>query len=227
MKIKIIFILAVSVFLCAVSYARIGVGEVTLVSGETKRFKVQDPRRVVISNPEVVDVLAVTAGEIVLTARAAGSTDFIFWDKSGENVFKIMVFPLKIDELNLKVINMLKVLGLDNVYTKPIKEDGRVLLLGRVRSIEDKEKLRNALGQLWNHVTDIINVEEEHLIEIAVEVMELTQDASKELGIRWPSGAALTEPGAVRTVANIPDAIFGFSDWTRNNFTATLSFLVS
>ncbi|MBU2436813.1 MAG: pilus assembly protein N-terminal domain-containing protein, partial [Candidatus Omnitrophica bacterium] len=201
--------------------------EIKLIVGETKSFPAQSPTRIVIGNPEISDALSVSEKRITLVAKSKGITNFFFWDKDGEHNFRMKVIPLDIEYLNKQVKKILKYLGLSKVYTKLIEEEGRILILGSVGSENDKVKLKDALGGLAENVTDLTKIEEEVLVEISVEVLELTTGAKRELGFKWPTTVTLTEPaGRWGTLAGMPDALFRVTDWTRATFEANLDLLI-
>lgn len=199
--------------------------EIKLIAGETKAFSVQSPQRVIIGNPKVVDITSVGEKEIIVGAKSKGITNFFFWDKDGEHKFKIKVVPLDINYLDKQVKKIIESISFRKVYTRPIEEEGKILLLGSVKNDAEKVKLKSALGELFKKVTDLTAIEEEFLVEIAVEVLELQKGAIEKLGVGWPSGVELTE-AAGGTMSGIPNALFHITDWTREAFSANLNWLV-
>lgn len=173
---------------------------VKLIAGETKIIPTQAPSRVVIGNPSVADIGEVTNSEITVNAKSAGTTTLVFWDALGEQSFNIRVLSENMEEIKRRMDNLLKELGLPDVYTQIAEEEGRVLLLGKVKTAQDKERINSALETLKTKVTDLLLVkEEEAIIEIDVQVLELNKDATDILGLTNPlstsSGITITEIG--------------------------------
>ena len=204
------------------------VENIEMVVGDIHVFKADLPTRVSIRNPEIVDVQKISEKEIVVVAKSKGITYFVFWDKHGKHHYQIRVFPEDIEYINSQVVKIIKTLGFSEVYTKLLKEEGRILILGKVDKFEDKERLKSALGNLYNSVVDLTEVKIGKIVEITAEVLELKKGFEKSLGIKWPSSIILTEPeNRWNRLSGVPDALFRISDWTRETFSATIDFLVT
>ncbi len=203
--------------------------QVTLYIGDVKVIPANSPTRVVINNPEIIDIISVSKDVILVTAKGQGITNIIWWDNGGQHTSQIQVFLERMELINKRVEAILKDLNLVNIYTQPADSEGKVLLLGVVKTIEDLERVDTALGLLKAKTTNLIQIQEERTsIEIDAMILEIKKDGSKRLGIDLPNGASLTEPAnrSWGTLAGIPDALFRISDWTRARFTATVDFLV-
>ncbi|MDD2689298.1 MAG: TonB family protein [Candidatus Omnitrophica bacterium] len=171
--------------------------EVKLIVGESKIFPTRTPTRVAIGNPKVADIADVTNKEISVSAKSAGMTTLVYWDGLGEQSIKIRVVPEDIEDIKHRVDNLLVKLSLPEVYTKTADEEGKVLLLGRVKTLQERDRIMTALGLLKDKTTDLIQVkEEEAVIEIDVQILELDKDGSSILGFTWPDSATVTEVGS-------------------------------
>lgn len=200
--------------------------EVTLYVGEVKTFSVDMPSRIAIGNPQVADVTSASEKEIVVTAKSAGVTTFVFWDTFGEQDFRIRVFAEDMLETKERVDNILKELNLPKVYAKAVDSEGKVLLLGEVKTSGDRERLNTALGTLKDKTVDLIQVkEEEAMVEIDVQVLELNKDATKILGFTWPSSSTttpfqtITESTPASLTATKFSTLFVVEKFTRTAFT--------
>ncbi|MDD5194826.1 MAG: TonB family protein [Candidatus Omnitrophica bacterium] len=201
--------------------------EIEMVVGDIHILQANLPTRVSIRNPEVIDVRKIDDKEIVLTGKTKGVTYFVFWDKEGEHPFRVKVLPEDTDYLTAQVQKILNSLKLPEVYLKPLKEEGKVLMLGKIDKFEDKERLKSALGELSPRITDLIEVKSGDLVEITSEVLELRRDSSQELGIEWPTSINISElAGKWNTLERTGDAFFHINHWTRAEFSATIDFLV-
>lgn len=171
--------------------------EVKLIVGESKIFPTRSPTRVAIGNPKVADIADVTNKEIAISAKSSGVTTLVYWDGLGEQSVKIRVVPEDIEDIMHRVDNLLAKLNLPEVYTKAADEEGKVLLLGRVKTSQERDRIMTALGILKDKTTDLIQVkEEEAVIEIDVQILELDKDGSSVLGFTWPDSVAITEVGS-------------------------------
>lgn len=207
--------------------------ELKLFMGEIKIVPVNNPSRIVITNPNIADVTDVTKDEITLIPKAAGTTSLIFWDNFGEQSYLLKVLPENMSEIKHRIDNLLEKLNLPEVYTQIVEEEGKVLLLGRVKSPQDRERISTAMGALKDKITDLILLkEEEAVVNIDVQVLELDKDATNTLGLTNPlsttSGITLTEigsPGILAAGAKW-STLFKVLNLKRDAFTWTLYALV-
>lgn len=205
-------------------------GELKLYLGQIKFVPVNNPTRIVIGNPDIADVSNVTSDEITITPKAVGSTTFVFWDSYGEQSYQVRVSSEDMTETKRRIDNMLARLNLPEVYTRAEDEENKVLLLGRVKSAQDMDKLSLALGPLKDKTTDLIEVkEEEAIVEISVEVLELDRGATNTLGFTWPGSVNLTEvgsPGLTGGEGAKWSTLFAVVKGTRDAFTLKLDALI-
>ncbi len=201
---------------------------ITLYVGEVRTFSVDSPTRVAISNPEVADVTSISKDEMLIVAKGAGTTNLIWWDSFGQHALQLQVFPEDMSEIKQRIDELLKALNLPDVYTRSADSEGKVLLLGEVKSAAELEQIDTALGELKEKTTNLIRIEEEKAsVEIDLQVLELNRDGTKTLGIGWPTTLSLTESSGPTTAAVTGwSALFHVSDWTRSAFNTTVNLLV-
>jgi len=201
--------------------------ELRLFLGEMKVISVSNPTRIVIGNPNIADVTDVTTNEITISPKAVGSTSLVFWDSFGEQSYRVRVFAEDWNEIKRRIDNLLKELNFPEVYTQTVEDEGKVLLLGRVKNAQDRERISVILESLKDKIIDLIVVREESsVVEIDVQVFELSRDASKTLGFTMPDSITVAEPAA-ETIRGTMGSIFRVLQWPRTaTFTATLDALV-
>lgn len=195
----IIFLISnIFIMLSFNSYAVNEAGEeLKLYLGEPKIISVSNPTRIVIGNPNMVDVTNVTKNEMTISPKAAGTTTLVFWDNFGEQSYKVKVFNEDMNDIKRRIDNLLAKLNLPEVNSREAEEEGKVLLLGRVKSPQDRERIALALGPLKEKTIDLIEVKEEEAgVEIDVQVLELDKDATNTLGFSWPGAINLIEKGS-------------------------------
>lgn len=202
---------------------------IKLIVGETKIIPTRSPSRVVIGNPQVADVTDVTDSEISINAKSSGTTTLVYWDIFGEQSCKIKVFTEDINEIKRRIDKTLEKLNLSEVHTEAEEDENRVVIFGRVKTPQEKEKITLALGSLKDKTADLIEIrEEEAVVEIDVQIMELSKDATRTLGFSMPGSITVGEPSNrfSKTLRGGPDAIFHIFDWPRSSdFSATVDFL--
>ena len=70
------------VFLTAVGYAADS-KKIQIISGQSAVIRAESITKVAIGDPNIADIKVMLNGEILITARASGSTTLIIWDKDG------------------------------------------------------------------------------------------------------------------------------------------------
>ncbi|MEW6101906.1 MAG: TonB family protein [Candidatus Omnitrophota bacterium] len=172
--------------------------EITLYMGEIKVVAISNPTRIVISNPAIADVTDVSKTQMTLTPKAPGETSFILWDNFGEQSFQVKVFSEDMQLVKRRVDNLLSRLNLSDLRSEASDQEGKVIISGSVKTPQDKEKIALALGPLKDKTLDLIEVKDETIVEIDVQVLELSKDALTSLGLTNPlstsSGFTITEP---------------------------------
>ena len=203
--------------------------DIHLMVGETMVFTAVNPTRAATTNPEIVNIVHADEGQVVIVGVMKGRTLFSYSDEKGDHNYKVRVIPEDIDYLYDRVSEIVESLNYPRVYTKPLESEGKVLVLGTVSSVEDKERLVAAIGEeLMEKVVDLTEVEEDLLVEVDVEVVEVATDARQKMGVKWPTGTTATEASAGwMTLQGIPDAFMRVGDWARSSqFNITLDWLI-
>ncbi|MFH1355010.1 MAG: TonB family protein [Candidatus Omnitrophota bacterium] len=168
-----------------------------LYIGEAKILPVKNPTRIAVGNPSIADVTEAKKTELTIAPKASGATTLIIWDDSGELSYRLRVFTERIEDIQRRVDNLLERLNLPQVYTEVAEEEEKVLILGRVKTAEDKERIGTVLGALREKTLDLVQVkEEEAVVEIDVQVLELDEGATRTLGFQWPGSISIAELGS-------------------------------
>jgi len=207
--------------------------EINLYIGQVKVISVSSPKRVAVGNPAIADVANISKNELTISPKSAGSTTLVVWDNYGEQSYRLRVFIEDTADIKRRVDNMLAKLNFPGVYTKAEDEEGKVLLLGKVKYAKDKERINNALVQLKDKVMDLIEVkEEEGTIEIDVLILELYKGSEKNLGFLWPEQINLAEVAGSTAATLVTEGatswgkLFQLGSVSRDAFTLTLDLLV-
>ena len=230
------FFLAVMLVLASITaspfqpYASDGIDEeIKLYMGEVKTLPVNGIARIIIGNPAIADVVNVSKTEITLSPKAPGATTLVYWDLYGEQSYKLRVFAEDVSIIKRRVDNLLSKLNLPGIYTQAEEDEDKVLLLGTVKTPQDREKVALALGNLTSKTVDLINVkEEETAVEIDVQVLEVDKDATKTLGFTNPlrGTVTITEVGSPGLTSAWWGSLFKVSNVSRGAFAWTVDALI-
>lgn len=162
--------------------------------GESKIISVNNPTRIVIGNPGILDISNVTKTEMTLNPKAVGSTVLIFWDIFGEQSYQVKVLSEHLEDIKDRIDRILETLDEPNIYTELHEDEGKIFLLGDIETSDNKKRIDAALGSLKDKISDLIEVaEEQTAVEIDVQVLEINKDATKSLGFSWPGTFSVSE----------------------------------
>lgn len=203
--------------------------ELKLLVGEIKIISVNNPKRIVIGNPSIGDVSNVTKSEVTVSAKAAGNTTLVIWDNYGEMSYKIKVFAEDINEVKKRVDDLLEPLSLAGIYSKTDENEGKVVVLGKVKTPQEKDRISSALSFLKDKIMDLVQIkEEEAVVEIDVQVLEIDRDATNTLGFSWPGSLVFSEVGSdgISGTGAKWGKLFKVLNWQRSAFNWTIDALI-
>ena len=139
-------------------------------------------RRVYVSNPAVLDSLTASPHQLVITAKAAGSSSVVLWNEMGQSNLYTILADLDVAGLN---DSLAQALPGDHVEVKAAQ--GRVYLSGVVGSdaaVEEAVKLATTYSK---DVVDSLVVDPRHnpQVELRVRIAELDRTKLSELGFNF------------------------------------------
>lgn len=221
-----ILALAMGIFLSGPCFAEEDAEELVLQVSEVRAIPANFPSRVAVSNPLVLEVSRTAEREVVLTPKAPGKTTVVIWDKRGQRAFPIRVISEDLKDAKLRIDKLLSELGYTDVYSKISAEENKVMLLGSVNDEKEKEKLDGVLVSLKEKIMDMIETNlYNNLVQIDVQILEVSKNALDELGFQWSSTATWTEQ---TPPINKVYELFDLSKtWERSALDYTLNLLVS
>ena len=175
--------------------------ELMLVIPETKTVSAYYPRRVAISNPDIADIGTVTENDVMLIPKSPGKTTLAIWDKMGRQSYAVRVTSDDLNDIKLRIDKLIGELGYLDVYTKVSKEENKILLLGSLDSDAQRERFDNVLVDLKPKTIDLIEIKpHDELVQIDVEILEISKSALENLGFTWTS--ALGDSGAASSAVS-------------------------
>jgi TonB family protein len=214
--------------------------EITLVIPEVKTISISSPRRIAISNPEIADISSVSQTELIVSPKAVGKTTLIVWDAAGrKTTYPIRVLSEDLSEIKMRIDKLIAELGYPDIYSKISKEENKILLLGNVDSQEHKEKLDSVLLHLKEKIIDMIEVKaQSQLVQIDVEVLEISKNALEDLGFKWVSTIDDSSSSGIKWTEQGWDESGGFKQdiyklfrlsriWDRGAISAQLNLIIS
>ena len=199
--------------------------EIELYAGQLKTLPAVNPKRVSVSNPEIVEVQSVASDEVVIEPRAAGRATLSISDDAGEHTYQFRVVHEGLAWVKKHADTIIHELNFPGISTKINAEEGKILLMGEVNELNDKERLLSALASLKEKFLDLVTIKEERtLVQIDVQILEIGSDDVKTLGIDYQASVALTDD-ANKKMNKIIE-MFATSMWTRAKLDVTINMLV-
>jgi pilus assembly protein CpaC len=215
---------------------------IDVVVGEIHSVSVDAPSRISLADPKVADLVKVEGNEAIIAGKSPGSTTLDIWDKSGHRNIIVRVVLQDLETVKMRLEDILSNVKIDNLEVNINRDEGKIVLLGDALT-EEKDKLEEVLAPFKNEIINLINVNDENsLVQIDVQILELSKNATDQLGIAWVSALQVREEpytgsssssstsGGVTTTLGKIDAfskIFRIVDWSRDALTAKLNLLIN
>jgi pilus assembly protein CpaC len=163
-------------------------------------------RRIVVSNPDVLDTAAISPTQVVVTAKTPGSSSLVLWDESSNA--RIVDVYADVDVAGLRE-------GIRSAYPdEPVEveaEQGRVLVTGKVTSKAVQDDVLRIAGAYSKNVVDSTTLETHRAKQIMLKVRFIEVDRTKlaQFGINILSTGAANTFGTVTTGQFSPPSLQG------------------
>ena len=153
-------------------------------------------RRIVVSNPAILDTVTVSTTQVVVTAKAPGSSSLVLWDEKSNA--RILDVYADVDVSGLRD-------GIRSAFPgEPVQieaEQGRVLVAGKVSSkaaADDIVRMANVYSK--DIVSSLIIVPlRQKQIMLKVQFAEVDRTKLEQFGINILSTGAANTPGTIST----------------------------
>jgi len=196
--------------------------EVYIIRSELQRIKVYGLSRISIADPTIVDIEDASDTEITVIGLSPGYTVMFIWDDLGKRIITIHVSDSELKLIKERIETLLKAVEIYNVTAKINDKEGKIILSGEITE-EKRDVYDQIIVPFGRDILDmVIDEKYKDLIQIDLQITELTTTLSKALGIDWSGG---TEGGINLTYAetlpanldgNIAD-FFRVGDFRRTN----------
>jgi pilus assembly protein CpaC len=202
-----------------------------LVLGETKVLDVNNPQRVAIGDPAIADVAGASAKEIIISAKKVGETNLQIWDKFGKREIFVRVFIEDLQKLKSRLEDLFKTAGVHGVTFQVGDQERKIFVLGDM-PLRKKDVVEQLLESFKEKVINLVVYKEDNpLVQIDVQVLEISKTAIDKLGVRWVGTTLFSESQGTDNTQTLPrhfgDMIKGVgqSQFTRTDLTALLNLL--
>lgn len=202
--------------------ARAGYGQdqpLQLMVGEIKTLSCATPHRIAIGNPAIIDITILSGTEIMLRAKAKGTTDLVIWDEGGMKSISVKVLTEDMDKV---AAGLKELLGPIKGISMKVEED-KIFLVGEVGSPTEAEGIKGMVASFPQVVNLVKARERQPLVHIDVEVLEVSTDDLERIGIDWADSANAQLSGLIWPKT---DTTFTIGIGT-SNLVATLNLLIT
>lgn len=203
--------------------------QVDVVVGESKVVPVANPKRIAVGDATIADVVGTGRTEILVSAKAAGETNLQIWDDSGQREIAVRVFEEDLNKLKKRLEDLFRTAGLKAVYFQVGDQERKVFVLGEV-ALRKKPLVDQLLENFKDRVINLVTFKEDNpLVEIDVQIMEISKTAIDRLGVTWNQSIVFNEStpashNMARLMGDLVKAI-GQSHFNRTALTMTLNIL--
>lgn len=203
---------------------------VFLYVGDLVTVKVHSLTRVAISSPGIVDISTATADELVLVGRKVGETPLFIWDELGKHRLSIRVLADDLSLIGERIMTLLRSLEINDVTIEKNYLEGKLVLTGKL-SKNNKEKMESAIKEFNPYIINLV-VEDSALIEIDIQISELSKTLNETLGVDWAGEGS--DSFSLQFEETLPDPtgkladLFKIGDFNRTQFIqATVNALIT
>jgi len=137
-------------------------------------------RRVYVSNPAVLDAMTASLFEVVITAKAAGSSSLVLWTVGGQAQVYTVLADVDVSGLRESLDQ-----ALPGAHVEVAVQQGRIHLTGVVDSDAASEEAARLAGIYSKEVVNSLVVDPRHLpqVELQVRIAEIDRSKLTEFGI--------------------------------------------
>lgn len=167
-----------------------------LLLGQVESIPTEDLKRVAVGDPAIADVIVLSDHDLLLRAENRGSTTLIVWDAAGQRQWTVVVEgENKIPGVLASLRRMLDTEGFVRLLLNT--EGDQVYVSGRLNTEQEKERLEKLLETFPSvaNLTVVALATEQTvpLVELEVQLIEVSKSAVQQLGIDWNNSTTITE----------------------------------
>ena len=188
-----------------------GYEEIQVLKGDMYTLSTKNLVRVSVTDPSIADINDAKPAKITLMGKQPGQTALFVWDESGKKTYVVRVVDEDLDLVRTRIAGLLDSAGITGVTIENNYHEGKVVLSGDIP--EDKiPVLDKIVDPLSDRVINFVKQEAvKDLIQIDMQVTELSTTLSKVLGVDWTASSGSTGGVASSTSSALNPA------WTEAN----------
>ncbi|MBI3601822.1 MAG: TonB family protein [Candidatus Omnitrophica bacterium] len=163
---------------------------IELVTGDVQTVETKNLSRVSVANPDVADISDAQPNKVLVVGKKAGQTEVSIWDDNGKKSVIVRVAGENLDSLKTRLEAIINKTGIKGISLDKSAYEGKVVLSGSVYK-EDKDVLDKVTDPFSDRIINLVKKEvSEDLVQIDMQVTELSTTLTKSIGIDWNRGGA-------------------------------------
>jgi pilus assembly protein CpaC len=176
--------------------------EVYIIIGELAAVSVDGLTQLSVANPDVADLVDYGDKEITLVGKGVGQTAVFVWDSRGKRVVMAYVFSQNLDLVKERLKKLLKSADIHEAVLGINEQEGKVIVSGDIPK-HKKEQFDQVVEKFSDDIISMVKEEEiGDLIQIDMQITELSTTLSKSLGIEWSTGTQTTSGNNITTTSS-------------------------
>ncbi len=194
------------------------VDSVHVLLGESRLMKFKtEIVRTSIADPAIADIVVVSPEQILVNAKAYGSTTLVVWDKEQKSRIYDVTVGLDVPRLQ----EVLKALAPDEEI-KATPRNETIVLQGEVKRQQTIDDIDNVVKTFTEKVVNLVRLKEARQILLKVKFAEVNRSATQQLGMDFVAGdnkyfKFFSMPNSL--ISNVEkDGSLTFSQATKNIF---------
>jgi pilus assembly protein CpaC len=206
--------------------------EVHMVKGEVVALTVYTLTRISVTDPSIADIVNADDKEVTLVGSEVGQTELFVWDEHGKRSIKVYVLTRDLKTTKNRLEKLIKSADIGkNIVVEVNEKEGKVVIFGEVAE-KNRDQLEKILQPFQDDVMNLVKDEEQtDLVQIDIQISELTTTLSKSLGFEWTTGTTSSfSPSYSETLPVFDGSVgdfFKIGDFARTNkILATVSALI-
>ncbi|MDP8265187.1 MAG: TonB family protein [Candidatus Aceula lacicola] len=160
-----------------------------MVVGDLETIWTKGLTRVAITDPAVADAVETDSSEVLMLGKKVGKTTVFIWDRYGKRSVTVWVFEENLDLAEARLKSLLRSASIKDLEFKKNNLEGKIIISGELDE-EKKTKFDEITEPFSESIVNLVKERQKiELIEIDVQIAEVSTTATKELGIEWSNSA--------------------------------------
>ncbi|MBF0491065.1 MAG: TonB family protein [Candidatus Omnitrophica bacterium] len=173
-----------------------------LVTGEVRSIDTKNLTRIAVANPDIVDISDAKSEKVIIAGKKAGQTELFVWDSEGKHSYLIRVAVEKLGTTKARLAEVINKGNIKGVGLDENEYEGKVVLYGAIPKV-DKDRLDKIMDPYQDKIINLVQVEVvDDLIQIDMQVTELSTTLTKQLGLDWSAGGSSSSSSSLGSSGN-------------------------